>query len=226
MEYVPLWIGSWMMTILLVDDHAMFADCLALVLGGKHKIKAVASASDALTELSASPPALVLLDYNLPDIDGVTLAKIIRALPNPPPVLLFSGDTNECLVTAARQAGASGFLHKSLPAEALMDALERVQAGETVWPETIDASDSGDPKTLNGNTNWDHHIVRQLGITDRQFEVLQLMTNGLSNKAIARELYIAESTVKTHVKSLFHILNANNRTACFNKARDLGLVRD
>lgn len=214
------------MSILLIEDHEMFATGLRLIVGGKHEIKAVTNGNDGLAELLATRPRLVLLDYKLPDVDGITLLKVIRALPNPPPVLVISGEATKDMIAAARQAGASGFLHKSLPAENLMNAIERVQAGESLWQEILDLPDSERQHEFSGNIDWDDLLVRQLGITDRQFDVLQLMSNGLSNKSIARELDIAESTVKTHVKSLFKILDANNRMTCFSKARDIGLVRE
>lgn len=196
------------MKILLVDDHAMFADSLKTVLTPHYTVSTVSCGQEALEAVSAASHKIVLLDQNLPDIDGVTLTKVIRALPDPPSVLILSGDNDYSLIRAARQAGACGFLHKSLPANDLLEAVERVRSGASIWSESDIAYDNSNLTHPTNNPLWNHNIVRQLGITERQLEVLRLMSNGLSNKAIARELTIAESTVKTHVKSLFQVLKA------------------
>lgn len=214
------------MTILVVDDHAMFADCVVSILSRKFEIKSVASGSDALAEISSSHLTLVLLDYNLPDIDGITLLKVIKSLPCPPAILLLSGETSYGLINTARQAGANGFLHKSLSADVLTDAVEKINLGESVWPDFGELTPSGNNSDQDITVCWNQDIARKIGVTERQLDVLQLITQGLSNKAIARELNIAESTVKTHVKSLFRLLKASNRVDCFYRARNLGLVRE
>ncbi|MEM7258469.1 MAG: response regulator transcription factor [Pseudomonadota bacterium] len=215
------------MRILVVDDHAMFAESIRLLLGARHKINTAASGSDALAQITSEMPQVVLLDHNLPDIDGLTLLKVVQALPEPPPVLLLSGSDDVSLVDAARQTGAVGFLHKSLPADALIDAIEKVAAGDSVWPAAgvQDGQDNPDTSVALTPHEVNSRIVRELGITERQIDVLRLLVTGLPNKTIASRLGIAESTVKTHIKSLFHVLKVKNRVACHNRARELGLLQ-
>ena len=109
----------------------------------------------------------------------------------------------------------------------MIEAINLVGTGGTIWPQLEAASvteGSGESHLLN-TEGVNGRIVRELGITGRQIEVLQLLVAGMPNKTIASQLGIAESTVKTHVKSLFQVLKVNNRVACQNRARDLGLLQ-
>ena len=215
------------MQILVVDDHKMFAESIELLLAAQHQVTTVSDGSAAITQVTADKPDIVLLDQRLPDIDGLTLLKVIHALPDPPPVILLSGSEDVALIDAARRDGAAGFLHKSLSAEALIEAINLVGTGGTIWPQLEAASvteGAGESHLLN-TEGVNGRIVRELGITGRQIEVLQLLVAGMPNKTIASQLGIAESTVKTHVKSLFQVLKVNNRVACQNRARDLGLLQ-
>lgn len=210
------------MRILVVDDHAMFAESIRLLLGERHNITTAASGSDALQQITSYMPQAVLLDHNLPDIDGLTLLKVVRALPEPPPVLLLSGSDDAALVDLARQAGAVGFLHKSMSAEALMSAMDQVGRGLEVWPETH----APQAAAMDARQTVNTRIVKELGITERQLDVLQLLVSGAPNKTIASTLGIAESTVKTHIKSLFQVFKVSNRVACYNRAMELGLLSE
>ncbi len=128
------------------------------------------------------------------------------------------------MIDAARHNGAAGFLHKSLSADALIASIDQVEAGQAIWPLLAEVSATGESDLLNSK-DVNLQIVKELGITDRQIEVLQLLVAGMPNKLIAHQLGIAESTVKTHVKSLFQVLKVKNRVTCQNRARDLGLLR-
>ena len=214
------------MKILVVDDHAMFADSIKLVLSTRHQITTVADGSTAITKVSADKPGMVLLDQHLPDIDGLTLLKVICALPEPPPVVLLSGSEDAALKDAARHGGAAGFLHKSLPADALIEAINKEEAGEMIWPPPAEDPDSHacSASSLVNPQRVNDRIVKELGITGRQIDVLKLLVEGMPNKSIANQLGIAESTVKTHVQSLFQVLKVTNRASCQNRARNLGLL--
>ena len=211
------------MKILLVDDHAMFAESIRLLFRCTHRVTTVNSGTDALTQVSQERPDAVLLDQALPDVDGLTLIKLIRALPSPPPVLLLSGNNDPKLIASARESGAAGYLHKSSNAEALLDAVAQILQGHDVWPaNTNQPSETVGAPQYSQSVN--RRLIKELGITDRQYDVLALMVSGLPNKTIANNLGIAESTVKSHMKSLFHTLKVSNRVACHNKARELGIL--
>ena len=211
------------MKVLLVDDHAMFAESIRLLCRSICDVTTVNTGTDALTQVSQERPDAVLLDQALPDIEGLTLLKLIRALPNPPPVLFLSGDDDPKLIASARESGAAGYLHKSSNAEALLDAVAQIKQGHDVWPAS--ASQPTDTVCAPHYSQLVNiRLIKELGITDRQYDVLALMVSGLPNKTIASNLGIAESTVKTHVKSLFQTLKVSNRVACHNKARELGIL--
>ncbi len=215
------------MKILVVDDHAMFAESIKLLLASHHQIATAIDGKSAIAHLTSESQGIVLLDQHLPDIDGITLLKVIRALPSPPPVILLSGNQDSALMNTARQSGAAGFLHKSLPAEALLKAIEKVANGQTVWPNVSDHQEPADTEHVSAMATKEVNaqLVQELGITERQIDVLQLLVAGLPNKSIASQLGIAESTVKTHIKCLFQALKVNNRVACHNRATELSLLR-
>ena len=213
------------MKILLVDDHAMFADSIRLLFKIGFRVTTVTSGADALMHIAGERPDTVLLEQALPDIDGITLLKFIRALPDPPAVLFLSGNDDPELIAKAREAGAVGYLHKSLKAQALLDAVEKVKQGYNVWPADNRQSQAA-ILTEQQSQSVNRQLVKELGITERQLDVLRLMVSGLPNKVIAKNLGIAESTVKTHVRSLFCALKVSNRMACHNKARELGILLD
>ena len=103
--------------------------------------------------------------------------------------------------------------------------MEKVKQGHDVWSEVSSLSPSTTFLSKH-NQSVNRQLIKELGITDRQLDVLELMVSGLPNKIIANNLGIAESTVKTHMKSLFHTLKVSNRVACHNKARELGILSD
>ena len=201
------------MKLLLVDDHPLF--CLgfaqALALSARdHEVFTAPSLDDGLAlARSHASLDLVLVDYRLADGDGVEgLRRFGAAFPWLSRVLI-SGESNPALVDRARAAGASGFLGKALPIDAITHALDRIAAGETVFLAAADA--------MAGSSPWTMPTLRQL-------EVLELLARGHPNKKIAVELGIAERTVKLHVSALLENLGARSRTHLMVLARERGLI--
>ncbi|MBX2838469.1 MAG: response regulator transcription factor [Gammaproteobacteria bacterium] len=207
------------MDILVVDDHAMFAESLKLLLGVEHNIQTVGDGSSAIECLSGKLPDIILLDHGLPDADGLTLLRVIQAMPKPPPVLVLSATGDQSIINSARALGAKGYVHKSMHPRELLNAIRIVENGGTTWSELTIPADSVDPS----DAKYNQKVAEKLGLTERQMDVLIELCQGLSNKMIARELGIAESTVKSHMKTLFSVLGVSNRVACTNKASELGL---
>jgi len=207
------------MDILVVDDHAMFAESLKLVLGAEHCIQIVGDGTSAIGYLSSKLPDIVLLDYGLPDSDGLSLLRVIHALSKPPPVLLLSGTEDQTLIGSARNLGAKGFLHKSMHPKDLLDAIRVLENGGSIWPDLPEHVGSQLP-----SSKYNVAIARNMGLTERQMDVLVELCAGYSNKMIARQLGITESTVKSHMKTVFTVLKVNNRVACSNRATELGLL--
>lgn len=155
---------------------------------------------------------LVLLDYNMPGMNGLDGLRKVLALDDTNRVALISGEATRQIAEDALEAGAAGFVPKSLPAKSFVNAVKFMIMGEQYAPI--------DFMTAEDNTKH-HPLAEQL--TDRELQVLEGLTQGKSNKEIARDLDITEPTIKLHVKTLYRKVGAANRTQAALIARDAGL---
>jgi DNA-binding NarL/FixJ family response regulator len=188
------------MRVLLADDHQLVRDTIALFLRaeGFAEVVSVSSLDAAMVEVRGRDRFdVILLDYNMPGMNGlIGLADMIRAS-NGCPVALLSGEASPKVVLEAISAGASGFVPKSLGARAMISALHLMASGEVFVPY--------------GLTRLPERKVAE-GLTERETEVLAGLCAGKANKEIARDLGLQEVTVKLHVKTLCRKLDARNRT--------------
>lgn len=201
------------MQILLVDDHALIRDALRAILteiAANAVIDEADSACKAL-ELAERDPEkqLIILDLGLPDGDGLHLLKVIRARLPATAIVVLSSSTEADVMAAALDAGAVGFIPKSASRSVMVSALSLVLAGgiyipPEAWPPRLKDALPTAPKRPP--------TPAELGLTERQLDVLALLMHGRSNKAIARTLSIAEVTVKHHVTALMRALQVSNRT--------------
>lgn len=187
-------------SLLVIDDHRLFAEAIGTVLGGLDENLAVATcatAEEALVVLGRTRPRLILLDLGLPRLRGVdAFEAIAKAAPGVPIVVVTAAEPSAEMHRLVR-AGARGIVHKRTSAAELRSILRFVLGGGTHLPlELLDVSpvDPGDV------------------LTDRQREVLSLLAGGASNKDIADRLGIAEATVRVHVSSVLRALGVENRT--------------
>ncbi|WP_370242039.1 response regulator transcription factor [Pararhodobacter marinus] len=191
---------------LIVDDHPLFCDALALTLravAGVIDIDTAHSLAEALARLDTAPlPDLLLLDLDLPDIDGLGGLLRLRAAHPDLPVLVVSSMTEPRLVRASVAAGARGFVPKHSGREIFRTALDALARGETWLPETAQqaAGDEADS------------VARLAQLTRQQARILDLLCQGRLNKQIAFELSIAETTVKAHVTAIMRKLGVQSRT--------------
>lgn len=185
--------------LLIVDDHAMVRSGLAQLLRTLRQPCEVSEAADlpqARAALAAHPGiALVVLDVHLPGEPPLAALRELRRSHPLLPVLLMSGDTDPLLAACALDHGAAGWLPKSADAPVLLGALEQVLAGGTYVPPFLQQRPALPPEVL----------------TDRQLEVLEQLVRGRSNKEIARQLGMAEPTVKGHLVTVFRVLRVRNR---------------
>ncbi len=199
--------------ILLADDHDLVRETIAafLLAEGFTTVKTAASVTDALDLLRSRKFDLVLLDYNMPGMNGFEGLRQARALAETTPVAIVSGTSSRDLAEAAISAGAIGFVPKTLGSKAMVAAIRVMAAGDVFNPVSILQFDAG---TTIGTTS----------LTKREADVLRGICKGLANKEIARELDLQEVTVKLHVKTLCRKLGAKNRTHAAMIARDAGYV--
>lgn len=197
-------------TALIVEDHPLFSDAISITLRmvrGITDVTAVETLNEAILRLeSAAPPDIILLDLNLPDVDGLEgLLRVRRAAPGSL-VMIVSSVTDPRIIAAAMSAGAAGFVPKHSQRHVYQSAFDALARGETFLPEgTVlpRPSDGG-----SGNPAAD----RVNSLTAQQARILALICEGKFNKQIAYELSIAETTVKAHVTSIMRKLGVNSRT--------------
>ncbi len=202
--------------ILVADDHPIVRDGLRAVLETQPDLVVVgeaASGPEVLEQVAGLGPDILLLDLEMPDLDGVQVLRALATQGSPVRVLVFTAYDADAQVMGAVQAGAQGYLLKGAPREELFRAVRTV-AGGGVWIQPQVA------RTLVGHVRGDADPL-----TPREQEVLQLVAQGLANKQIAARLGITERTVKLHVSNILGKLGATNRTDAATLAVQRGLVR-
>ncbi|MEO7037126.1 MAG: response regulator transcription factor [Polyangiaceae bacterium] len=212
-----------MVQILLVDDHPLFHEGLASAfarLAPDLSIVSADSAEAGLTVLrDSSHIELALIDLILPTLDGLAALALYAAEFPHIPRLLISGKDDAAIIAKARDAGASGFLRKSLPLDQLLAALRAVLDGGAYFDLRTPV-----PPALVGREGADSGRDPSGDLTLRQLEVLKLLGSGRSNKEISSELAIADRTVRAHLTELFRTLGVSSRTQAVLAAQRLGLL--
>jgi DNA-binding NarL/FixJ family response regulator len=216
------------MKILVVDDHVLIRDALRGVLKDLKGDADVLEASDcrqtmALIAENADDLGLILLDLQLPDRDGFSALAEIRERYPAISVVVLSGQHDRSSVVKALDLGALGFIPKSGQREVMLSALQLVFAGGVyIPPEILSRDASITPPPGATPVSVPHASPADLGLTERQLDVLALMMQGKSNKAICRVLDLAEPTVKNHVTAILKALKVTNRTEAVIAVRELG----
>src|SRR5581483_6430799 len=174
------------------DDHPLYRDGVVRALVGSAQVEIVAEAEDgrsALNEIRAQQPDVALVDYKLPELDGVAVTHAVTRDGLPTRVLLLSAFTDSGLVYKALQVGVAGYIPKEAHRERIVDAVLACARGETVLPPAL-ASGLASGIRLRGTT--DAQVL-----TDREGQILRLIAAGKSLPAIAKELFLGVTTVKT-----------------------------
>jgi DNA-binding NarL/FixJ family response regulator len=202
--------------LLVADDHALILEGLAAAIGRQEDMRVVARARngrEAVDVWEMHRPDVTLLDLRMPKLNGIGVIRAIRDEDAAARVIVQTTyDTDEEVYQAIR-AGARAYLLKDAPLQELLDCIRKVHAGEICIPLTLGAR-------LAAHTSSD-------ALTSREIDVLKLLAKGRSNKEIGSNLFVSESTVKSHVRSMFTKLHVMSRTeaiatatsaACFNSS--------
>jgi DNA-binding NarL/FixJ family response regulator len=214
------------MNILLADDHDLVRDGITSFLQTAAPDVTVAQAKDfaeALAIVNGERSIdLTILDLNMPGMNGLSGLTVMRQKYPDVPVVILSGSVKRSDVLNALEHGASGYLPKTLSGKSLINALRLVLSGEKYIPSALLEDDGGTirPGEIDLDGLEPDNPLRQL--TNREREVLALLTKGLSNKEIAKQLSVREITVKVHLTGIFKKLGAANRTQAVKIAMQLG----
>jgi two-component system, NarL family, response regulator LiaR len=219
-----------MIRILLADDHPIVREGLRAVLETQTDFEVIAECAtgdEALRLSSTLHPDMMLLDLEMPIMDGVETIRRLRQMPHPPRIIVFTAFDNDERIIHAIQAGADGYLLKGAPREEIFNAVRvTMQGGSLLQP--LVAS-----KLLRhvGQQHVSGTPTRQMAkvppietLTERELEVLRLLAQGMPNKEIATHLVISERTAKFHVSSIMGKLGATNRTEAVSLAAQRGLI--
>lgn len=211
------------MRILIADDHALFRDGIRSLLEARG-VEIVAEASngrEAVDMVSTSMPDIVLMDLNMPVMDGLDATRVLTAdYPEVRTVVLTASEDDVDLFEAIK-AGAQGYLPKNLEAPAFFELLERVMLGEPAFTPGIARKMLGElARPPDDRPVRDVHVL-----TDREQDVLELLVSGVTtNRELAEQLFVSENTIKYHLRNILDKLHLSNRAQVIAYAVREGLV--
>jgi DNA-binding NarL/FixJ family response regulator len=207
--------------ILLVDDHTLFRDGLRALFGSLPDIEVVgeaATGAEAISLAEELQPDVVLMDIQMPDLNGVEATRqIVQTSPHIGVIIttMFEDDDS---VFAAMRAGARGYVLKGADQEELLRAIRAVSRGEALFGPVIAAQ-----LTSFFNTAGPKTVAAFPELTQREREVLELLAQGMSNREIADRLVIAVKTVRNHLSNIFSKMQVADRVEAIIRARDAGM---
>lgn len=204
------------MRILLADDHDLVRDTIEEFLKrltDDLQVSHAATLPQALDVLRKSGDFdLVLLDLRMPGMNGLAGFKAVQAESGTAPVVIISGETNPDIVRSALQAGAAGFVPKTMRGTAMLNALRLVLAGERYVPDILLAEQAARPEAVAGGEQGPALLTR------RERDVMRLLVQGLSNREIAGSLKVEVVTVALHLRSIYRKLGVTSRTQAVRMA--------
>lgn len=219
--------------IIIIDDHQLFREGVKRILDFEESFEVLAEGDDgseALALVEEHKPDVVIMDINMPEVNGVdATSKLVEKYPDTKVIILSIHD-DENYVTHALQSGALGYLLKEMDAEELVEAVKVVSKGGSYLHPRVTHNLIADYRRLSsddgkGKGFQQTEVVRPLHLlTRRECEVLQLLADGKSNRGIGEALYISEKTVKNHVSNILQKMNVNDRTQAVVTAIKKGWV--
>ena len=219
-----------MIRILLVDDQALVRAGFRMILDAESEMEVVGEASDgreAVDQVRSLRPDIVLMDIRMPELDGLEATRRILSMSSdgdgPKILMLTTFDLDEYVYEALR-AGASGFLLKDTPPEQLVSAIRVIADGEALLSPSITRRVISE-FVKGAGPKPQQQFPRLQELTARELEVMKLVARGLSNAEIAKELFVSETTVKTHVARVLMKLHLRDRVQVVVLAYEAGVVQ-
>lgn len=210
--------------VMLVDDQDLVRAGLRMICDSEPGIVVVAEAGngeDALVTARAARPDVVLMDVEMPVMNGIAATRVLTGQPDGPKVVILTTFERDDYIFEALQAGASGFLLKNTPPEELLAGIRLVASGAALLSPTVTRRVIGAVAAAGPRREPPPELGQ---LTEREREVLRAVGRGLSNAEVAAELIIGEATVKTHVSSVFTKLGLRDRVQAVVFAHEHGLV--
>ncbi|GLZ51930.1 putative nitrate/nitrite response transcriptional regulatory protein NarL [Actinomycetospora sp. NBRC 106378] len=205
--------------VVVADDHEMYRDGVVRALTGSGWIDVVGEADDgeaALAAIVEHRPDVALVDHRMPGLDGTEIVRRAARDGLATRIVVLSAFTDATLVYGAIEEGAAGYLPKETRRRELVEAVRTAADGGTVLPADLAAGLAGEIRHRRAD--------RGPALSERETEILRLMAQGLTTPAIAKQLYVAPSTVKTHVQRMYEKLEVTERAAAVAEAMRRGLL--
>ncbi|PEZ81170.1 MULTISPECIES: response regulator transcription factor [Bacillaceae] len=209
-------------SIIIIDDHQLFREGVKRILDFESSFDVVAEGDDgseAMDLVETHKPDVVIMDINMPNMNGIEATKMLVNRYPETKVIILSIHDDENYVQHALKTGAQGYLLKEMDADALIDAVRVVAEGGSYLHPKVTHNLVKEYRRLAAEEGADRDSVHTIEIrrplhllTRRECEVLQLLADGKSNRAIGETLYISEKTVKNHVSNILQKMNVNDRT--------------
>ena len=202
--------------VVVVDDHPLFRRGVVELLNESDGFDVIAdfdNAQSAITQLDALYPSLALIDLHMPEICGLELLRTIKSTRPDLQVVILTASDDSADMFEALASGADGYLRKDTHPDEILQRLEQVLQGQVAINDsgvTLLAQHLRKPNVSPAVKQPDHHDIYN-ELTDREQQTLELITRGMSNKLIARELGISDGTVKVYVKNILRKLNLHSR---------------
>lgn len=215
------------MKILIADDHQLLADALAQLVreneAGAEVLQAT-SLEDAMETMDRDESVeIILLDYDLPGMDGIAGLDKVRGRFPKIPCAIFSGAADVQIAFNALARGAAGFIPKSLSAPAFFHAIKLIQVGEKFIPAELYENFASWTETMQQATQDAEKFIADTGLSRRETEVLASLVQGISNKQIGEELGVEEVTIKLHLRRAYKKIGVTNRTQAVKLAMANGI---
>lgn len=206
--------------LLLVDDHQVITDGLKSLLNNQPGIRVSATASngkEALEVVRILGIDLVLMDIDMPVMNGLDATKLIKSTANPPKVIILSMHSEKGMVEELIETGVDGYLLKNSGKEELVSAIQAVMKGNKYFDSEVTLSLLAKKEPVS-------QTMKEYNLTKRELEILKLIADGFTNKEIGEKLFISHRTVDTHRTNLMRKLGTNNIAGLINFALKNNLI--
>jgi len=210
-----------MISILIIDDHPLVSDGIGTMLKDVTFVQVVGAcktAQEAIDFLTVHQPDIILLDINLPDMDGLQLCDTIREISRRSKIIVLTSANEAGLISQLLKKGANGYLLKNMERSELLTAIETVLLGK------VFLSKAANEKLLEHFHNLNDAVAQVPILTRREKEILLLLQEGFTGPQIADKLFLSQYTIETHRKNLMQKLNVSNTQLLLNTARSYKLI--